>query len=277
MIVVEPPFFGSWKGRVLEAIAVENIRDWNGILEYTQLYPEDLRIALHELYNLDVIIRQDDGLYWIKDIVLYHQYRDYFDNIDDEYKKPLIQHAEPKEIALERALPKDENLAKFVVEWKAFKNLSFSLDARHFFLEGDYLDELSKDLIRRARKEVLVLNPYVVQCNLSNSLIFASKNKTKVTVITRNPSDNKFDYYQELIEEKQKYHETLKNEGIIIHYDPRIHAKLLVVDNQIAIISSMNFIPSSVSGASWEAGMISIDDSIVNSVHNTIHDLLKKF
>jgi phosphatidylserine/phosphatidylglycerophosphate/cardiolipin synthase-like enzyme len=272
MIDVEPPFLGSWKGRVLEAIAVENIRDWNGILEYTQLYPDDLRIALHELYDLDVIIRQDNGLYWIKDIVLYHQYQSYFEGTED-YNTPLIQHEESIEVALEKALPKDENLAKFVVEWRTFKKLSFSLDARHFFLEGDYLDDLSKDLIRRARKEVLVVNPYVEVCNLSKALISAVENKAKVIVITRVPFDDR----PEILKEKQNFHETLKNEGVIINYDRRIHAKLLVVDNQIAVISSMNFIPSSVSGLSWEAGMISIDDSIVKSVHKTIHDLLKKF
>jgi phosphatidylserine/phosphatidylglycerophosphate/cardiolipin synthase-like enzyme len=278
MIVEEPPFYGTWKGRILEAIAVENIRDWNGIWEYTQLQSDSLNKALSELYNLDVITRQDDNLYWIEDIVLLHQYRDYFDNIDYDHKTPLIQHEEPTEIALKRALPKDENLANFVVEWRAFKNLSFSLDARHFFLEGTYLDDLSKDLIRRAKKEVLLVNPFVVECNLSNTLIDAIKNKAKVIVITRNPSgfDNRYDR-PEVIQEKQKYHETLTKEGVTINYEPRIHAKLIVVDNQIAIISSMNFVTSSSGGSSWEAGMISIDDSIVNSVHNTIHDLLKKF
>ncbi len=51
MDVAEPPFYGSWKGRVLEAIAVENIRDWNGILEYTELFPENLNKAISEFYN----------------------------------------------------------------------------------------------------------------------------------------------------------------------------------------------------------------------------------
>jgi len=272
MITKEPPFYGSWKGRVLEAIAVENIRDWNGILEYTQLYPDDLRTALHELYDLDIITRQDDHLYWIKDIVLYHQYQAYFEGTE-EYGTPLIQHEQSMEVALERALPKDENLAKFVVEWRTFKKLSFSLDARHFFLEGDYLDDLSKDLIRRARKEVLVVNPYIEVCNLSKALISAVENKAKVIAITRAPYDER----PEILKEKQQFHEALRNEGVIINYDRRIHAKLLVVDNQIAIISSMNFIPSSVAGLSWEAGMISVDESIVKSVHKTVHDLLKKF
>src|SRR5665648_188554 len=127
MIVEEPPFYGSWKGRVIEAIALENIRDWNGIQEYTQLYPENLNKAISELYTLDVITRKEDGLYWIKDIVLYHQYREYFENPNDDYNAPLINHEPPEEVALEKALPKDENIANFVVKWRAFKNLSFSL------------------------------------------------------------------------------------------------------------------------------------------------------
>ena len=56
-----------------------------------------------------------------------------------------------------------------------------------------------------------------------------------------------------------------------------VHAKLLVVDEQIAVISSMNYYSWSSGGSSWEAGLISIDRDIVNSVHKTINRLLKKF
>jgi phosphatidylserine/phosphatidylglycerophosphate/cardiolipin synthase-like enzyme len=277
MTDIEPPFYNSWKGRVLEAITLENIRDWRGIQEYTQLTRENLNKAISELYNLDIIERKEDGAYWIKDIEIVHLYRDYFEDID-EYKTPLIQHEEQKEIVLEKALPKDENLATFVVKWRAFKNLSFSLDARHFFLEGTYLDDLSKDLIRRARKEVLVVNPFLEECNLSNALIDAVGNGAKVTVITRSPTprDNSQNS-QEVLKEKQNYHEYLKKEGVTMNFDRRIHAKLLVVDEQIAVISSMNFYSISTGGSLWEAGMISIDNSIVTSVHKTIHTLLKKF
>ena len=147
------------------------------------------------------------------------------------------------------------------------------MDARHFFLEGTYLDDLSKDLIRQAKKEVLLVNPFLEECHLSNTLVDAVANKAEVTVVTRSPSDTR----PEVLKEKQEYHETLKKEGITINYDRRIHAKLLVVDQQIAVISSMNFYSYSSGGSSWEAGMISIDEPIVNSVHSTIHQLLKKF
>jgi phosphatidylserine/phosphatidylglycerophosphate/cardiolipin synthase-like enzyme len=273
MIDAEPPYYGSWKGRVLEAIAIENIRDWLGIQEYTQLTEENLNRALSELYNLDIIEkRKDDGAYWIKDIEVVHLYRDYLEDLDES---PLIQPEEQKDIVLKKALPKDDYIASFVVKWRAFKNLSFSLDARHFFLEGTYLDDLSKDLIRQARKEVLLVNPFLDECHLSNTLLDAVANGAKVTVITRNP--NSRDNNPEILKEKQDYHEYLKKEGVIMNFDRRIHAKLIVVDEQIAVISSMNFYSHSTGGSSWEAGMISIDEPIVSSVHKTIHQLLKKF
>jgi phosphatidylserine/phosphatidylglycerophosphate/cardiolipin synthase-like enzyme len=275
MTVAEPIYYGSWKGRVLEAIAVENIRDWTGILDYTELTRETLNTAISELYTLDLIERKDDGLYWIKNIDVYRQYRSFFVNLE-AYKAPLIQHEEQKETTLENALPKDENIAKWVVKWRAFKNLSFSLDARHFFLEGTYLDDLSKDLIRQARHEVLLVNPFIEQCHLSNTLIDAVANKANVIVITRPIDDDRYNR-PELKEEKIAYHESLKKEGVKMNYDRRVHAKLIVVDKQIAVISSMNFYSLSTGGSSWEAGMISIDEPIVSSVHKTIHQLLKKF
>ena len=89
MIDAEPPFYGSWKGRVLEAIALENIRDWLGIQEYTQLTRENLNKAISELYNLDIIEkRKDDGAYWIKDIEVVHLYRDYFEDMEESPTNP---------------------------------------------------------------------------------------------------------------------------------------------------------------------------------------------
>jgi len=44
-----------------------------------------------------------------------------------------------------------------------------------------------------------------------------------------------------LLKEKQECHETPKKGGTTKDYDRRIQAKLLVADQQIAVISSMNF------------------------------------
>jgi len=265
-----PLYLGSWKGRILEAIAVRNIRDWRGLLTYTQLTRENLNTALSELYEVGLISKNDEGLYWIENKYVYSQYRSYFDNAS-QTTEPLIQHEDKKILDVRKTVPKEDDISKWVTKWRDFKNLTFSLDARHFFLEGTYIDDLSKDLIRQAKKEVLLVNPYIEQCHLSNTLIDATENNVNVIAITRPIYEE--DKYKD---EKEAYHESLKKRRIQIYYDRRIHAKLLVIDQRIAIISSMNFIVSSTGGSSWEAGMISIDESIVNSVHKTIHQLLTR-
>ena len=92
-------------------------------------------------------------------------------------------------------------ISQWVIKWRDFKNLSFCLDARHFFLEGTYIDDLSKDLIRQAKEEILLVNPYIEQCLLSNTLIDATSSKVKVSVITRPFREN-----DPFLEEKQAYH-----------------------------------------------------------------------
>ena len=97
------------------------------------------------------------------------------------------------------------------------------------------------------------------------------RHNAKVIVVTRHFRED--DLY---LDEKQAYHEYLQKEGVQFHYNRRIHAKLIVVDKRIAVISSMNFIVQSSGGSSWEAGMISIDDAIVKSVTNTVYELLER-
>ncbi|MCW4040689.1 MAG: phospholipase D-like domain-containing protein [Candidatus Bathyarchaeota archaeon] len=262
----EPPYLGSWKGRVLEAIAIYNVRDWDSLLIFTELTHDSLNTALSELYDLGILSRSDDGGYWIEHDV-YNQYRAFFANVPvEEEPQKKVEKAITEEV-----LPEDEDIARWVIKWRDFKNLTFSLDARHFFLEGTYIDDLSKDLIRQAKHEVLLVNPFIEQCHLSNTLLDAIANKAQVIVVTRHIHEQ--DKY---LEEKQAYHKYLQNEGVQFHYHRRIHAKLLVVDKQIAVISSMNFIVSSTGGSSWEAGMISIDEAIVNSVTQTIYELLDR-
>ena len=103
-----PPYLGSWKGRVLKAIAVHDIRNWNGLLSHTQLTPDSLNTALSELYNLALISRnQEDGLYWIEDVTLYHQYRSFFENIDVS-TEPLTHE---DETVIQPTIPKDDDIA----------------------------------------------------------------------------------------------------------------------------------------------------------------------
>ena len=56
-----------------------------------------------------------------------------------------------------------------------------------------------------------------------------------------------------------------------------MHSKIITVDNKVAIASSMNFYSGSSGGASKEAGIVSIDEKVVESATNYIRKLLDGF
>ena len=157
-------------------------------------------------------------------------------------------------------------LADWIARWRKLKRLGFSFEHNHFFLEGRHLDDISKELIGNAKTEVLVVNPYVDTCSLSDTLIEASKAGAQVRLVTRPPEDAKEQYKRK----KQEYHEKLQAEGVTVLYDNKVHAKLIVVDRAVAVISSMNFYSISSGGASWEAGLISLEETVVESVVDSI-------
>ena len=69
-------------------------------------------------------------------------------------------------------------------------------------------------------------------------------------------------------------HSKLRKIGIPIRYDNQIHSKIMIVDNKIAVVSSMNFYSGSSGGASKEAGIVSMDEKVVESAADYIRKLI---
>jgi phosphatidylserine/phosphatidylglycerophosphate/cardiolipin synthase-like enzyme len=159
-----------------------------------------------------------------------------------------------------------KELEDWINKWKELRKLDLTLDYDHFFLEGRHLDDFTKELISHAKSNVLVVNPFIEYCDLSNTLSDAKKKRISVQIITRQPQD----YYPDKLKKKQEYLSQLVNEGVDLQYNNKVHAKLVVVDNAIAIVSSMNFYPDSSAGASWEAGLISLQAKTVESIVNSV-------
>jgi hypothetical protein len=68
-------------------------------------------------------------------------------------------------------------------------------------------------------------------------------------------------------------HQWLKETGMTLLYHKDIHAKIVLVDDLVAVASSMNFIKNATAGTSWEAGMVSVDRDTVDSIKASITDL----
>jgi len=262
-VIKEPRFFGSWKGRVISAIVLNNVHDWKNIQYLSELSPDILRKVLKEMFDLRILEKPYDDYYRLTDDV-YNEYREYYNNLTIPIEEETIQR---------QTSPKHTNkdIIKWIYDWNKFKNIELPSENMHFFLQGRLLDDFSKDLICNAEKEVLAVNPYVDCCNLSDALKEACRKKIKVKLITRdpeNPQDHVF-----FPEEKKEYHNSLKEDGVEIIYENKIHAKIVLVDKKVAIISSMNFQSSSSGGRTWEAGIISFDQKVVESISKSINSI----
>jgi hypothetical protein len=227
-----------------------------------------LNRALFEMYDVG-ILEKSKGVYRVSPEI-HKEYEEFSgrQGISEESDIRAVDQKVPVKFSKE----KQKDLVRWIDQRREVKGLDFSLEHKHFFLEGMHLDDISKELIRKAKSEVLVVNPYVNVCDLSNTLRGASKRGISVMLITRRPDGKKYSYRKE----KQEYHTTLKKEGVILTYNKMAHAKLIVVDRAVAIVSSMNFYSGSSGGASWEAGFVSIEETVVESVVSSILRLLEK-
>ncbi|MFB0501072.1 MAG: hypothetical protein ACETVP_01235, partial [Candidatus Bathyarchaeia archaeon] len=161
----KPVYWGSWKGRVIRAIVQHGFLKWDEILEITGLSSESLNIALSELYQQNQI--EKVGAKYKVCTELYGEYKDFL--------KTQIKHEESSVRKEKQYAPrrfsgnKKSETVEWINKWKDLEKLDFSTELGHFFLEGRHLDAISKGLISNAKTEVLVVNPFVANCDLSNT------------------------------------------------------------------------------------------------------------
>jgi len=263
-----PVYWGSWKGRVIGAIVQQGSLSWNELLEITGLSSGSLNTALSELYQLNQIEKVKEK--YRVSTELYGKYKDFFKKQTKHKELGIITERQPT--IRKFSSGRKGEIVNWINQWKKVENLNFSTELGHFFLEGRYLDAISKGLISNSKIEVLVVNPYVANCDLSNTLREASKSGVEVMLVTRPPNIDKDRYWKE----RNEYHSTLKKEGITLTHNKKAHAKLIVVDRAVAVISSMNFYSGSSAGSSWEAGLVTVEEKVVESVVDSVLALVEK-
>jgi len=281
ILTAAPRYWGDWKGLVLKAIAIDGARTWQEIHGSTGLDSRDLNATLKELFSLDILSKSGDK-YWIENYELYKEYAKYGSQITesspDKTKRSITLTPEIREKLdnFSRYCKGNPQISKVPVMQPvlitALQNeLDFNNCSEHLFLEGDSLDRLSKDIISSGEKAVVVVNPYVDKCSLSDKLKDACAAGREVVLVTRSPDLERAGKGRE---QKRAYHRALMQSGVQVYYNDYVHAKLLVVDGLVALVSSMNFIVSSSGGRSWEAGMVTWEEGAVNSTAEAIQKIL---
>jgi len=226
---IEPKFWGSWRGRIIRAIVLDGLYKRNEILKRTQLQEKQFEQALGELFQKELLTETGKDRFLVSSRELCNEYRTFFKKLQD-------------------------NLVDWVNQWRLQEKVESKLN--HFFLEDRLLYEFSEKLIENANVEILVANPYVKRCHISETLKSMSEEGINVKLITR-PT-------------QEKYVIKLSEKGVSLTYDESVHSKLIVVDRRVGIASSMNFFSGSSGGASWEAGLVTIEESTVQSIADSI-------
>lgn len=274
-------YWDSWKGRVLKAIAIDGSRTWQEIQRATGLEYDELNQALSELFDANKLSKSGEK-YWIEDYELYKEYVEYSSKISepsspDRSKASYILIPENREklknflkyCKSNPQIARARVLQPVLISTLGCKDFNYS--SEHLFLEGDSLDRLSKDLISFSDKRVLVVNPFVDKCSLSDKLKEACAANREVVLVSRSPNSENT---QQGREQKAAYHDALKQSGVQVYYNDYVHGKLLVVDGLVALVSSMNFISSSSGGRSWEVGVVTWQEGTVNSIAKSIQNII---
>lgn len=185
-------------------------------------------------------------------------------NIEGESKQACNQ---------EVMIPSEKNedvLIKWLVQWASERPVNLSIESKQFFIEGLRLDELARDLIEQAKDEILVTSPFVDSCHPITLLAEAKERRVDVRIVSSRPKKEKEDV------KKVECHALLRKKGVNIHYINTIHAKIIIIDRKIAIVSSMNLYSGSTGGGLAEAGIVSFEPKVVQSATKYITDLLSK-
>ena len=184
---------------------------------------------------------------------------------------PSMEKGEPESESSAKIEKQEDGLTQWLTQWAAARPINQPLAAKHFFIEGMRLEELLRDAIAKAKDEILVTTPYLDTCFLVTALQEARNRRANVKIITRRPNSKDDKEYSKL--ECQGF---LRKNGISIHYDNTIHAKIIVIDQRIAIVSSMNIYSGSTGGGSVEAGIVTFEKSVVESIGKYVASLLEK-
>lgn len=227
-------FWETWRGRIIRAIVLNDAYTKDKILKVTNLKEEAFDTALKELFQENLLEERKEGKFWVNR-ELYGKCKSFFEYLQ-------------------------ETLANWVSEWRNKEGITNFSDPNpnHFFLADRLLSRFSESLIEQAKQEILVTSPYVKRCHISEALVLMNKKGVSVKLVTRG------------IESQQFEKELAKR--VFITYDESVHAKVIVVDRRVGIVSSMNFYAGSSAGQSWEAGIITTNKTIVHSIINSIQE-----
>ena len=261
-----PKYWDSVKGDILNSMAAAAFESFQfGSSEPIDVYylsqslplPEsEIVMNLRELVRDGDVICENENWYHIRPELMkeYYDYIEYLMTVDydderlDEIRIPSID---------------SWNISLWTDGWLRIHQPDITLEKAHFYLEGYLLDAYVKYLITKAKETIIAVIPFLDMITPTKLLIEATRKNRRVVLVTRPPDKTS----------TRNYHKELSDSGITVLYHRNLHAKLLLFDDEIAIVSSMNLLVGATAGFSWEAGIITLDKKTVDMIKDSITNL----
>lgn len=216
--------------------------------ELTGFDRKTINTVLSELFNIGAIYEIEDTEEYRVAKDLYIEYRNYYTD-DRRGDKPTVLKVKSED---------QTSTVRAFQAWLALKNISNV--NHHVFIEGGRLNDLANHLVENVRTELLIVNPYVGKANILNEMKGRAQKGVKIKILTRFPE----------VGDKQEFIQNLQGYGVEVFTNPSVHAKIMVFDRGVAIVSSMNLYASSLAGASWEAGIATSSTEVVNKILTSV-------
>jgi hypothetical protein len=262
-----PKYWNSVKGDILNSLASMSFESYQwGEIEQIDMYGLSQMLPISDpeiVTNLNELVRDGDVIHdndWYQihpDLMKeYYEYIEYLQTVDWE-------NVNLEELGIE--LPSIDNwdISMWTKAWLQIHQPEISLENAHFYLDGYLLDAFIKYLITKARKTIIVVMPFLHMITTTKLLIEATQNNKRVVLVTRTPNKST----------TRKYLKQLSRSGVTILYHDNLHAKLLLFDDEIAIVSSMNLLVNATAGFSWEAGIVTLEKNTVRMIKDSITKL----
>ena len=132
--------------------------------------------------------------------------------------------------------------------------------------------EISREL-SRAQKEILISSPWITHIidELSSFKKKGSKKEPNIKIITRLLKED----IEKGITDLDKFRVLKDTFGAEIRYNNDLHAKMVIIDNSVAIISSANLTKKGLS-VNYEAGICLREQHMINKVAQFFNDIWKE-
>jgi len=129
--------------------------------------------------------------------------------------------------------------------------------------------EISREL-SQAKKEILISSPWITHI-VEELSSFKKKGGPSIKIITRLIKED----IKKGITDLEKFRVLKDTFGADIRYNNDLHAKMVVIDNKVAIISSANLTKKGLS-VNYEAGICLKDKDMVNKVAQFFNEVWKE-